>query len=73
MPDADPARGNHLLLTTAHERSMRTLAWTRTFRGSRVCCWQSGHDYQAFDDPNFRHVMSRALRWLARRELSLRP
>jgi type 1 glutamine amidotransferase len=67
MADADPQQGNHLVLTTAHEPSMRTLAWTRTFRDSRVFCYQSGHDDHAFDDTNFRRVMSNALHWLARR------
>ncbi|MBW3624823.1 MAG: ThuA domain-containing protein [Armatimonadetes bacterium] len=68
MADADPENGNHLLLTTSHPKSMRTLAWTREFRGSRVFCYQAGHDTQTFDDPNFRRVMDRGIRWLARRE-----
>ena len=68
MAEADPAGGNHLLLTTRHQPSMRTLAWTWTFRRSRVFWWESGHDYQAFADPNFRRIMGIALRWLARRE-----
>src|SRR5262249_12634231 len=68
MEEADPSRGNHLLLTTTHEPSMRTLAWTRTFRDSRVFCYQSGHDYQAFDDATFRRVVENAIHWLARRD-----
>jgi type 1 glutamine amidotransferase len=68
MEEADPIRGNHLLLTTPHETSMKTLAWTRAFRDSRVFCYQSGHDYHAFDDPNFRRVVSNALHWLAHRD-----
>jgi len=68
MEAAEPSRGNHLLLTTPHEQSMRTLAWTRTFRDSRVFCYQSGHDDQAFDNPHFRRVIGNALRWLASRE-----
>jgi uncharacterized protein len=69
MEEAEPGRGNHPLLTTPHEASMKTLAWTRTFRESRVFCWQSGHDHQAFDDPHFRQVMNNAIHWLARRDL----
>jgi type 1 glutamine amidotransferase len=68
MEEADPGRGNHPLLTTSHEPSIRTLAWTRVFRQSRVFCYQSGHDYHAFDDANFRRVVGNAIRWLARRE-----
>ena len=70
MADADPAQGNRILLTTSHPASMRTLAWTREFRGSRVFCCQSGHGHEAYDDPNFRAVIRNAIRWLARREVS---
>lgn len=65
MPDAAPDRGNHILLTTTHQPSTRTLAWTRTFGQSRVFCWQSGHDHRTFDHPAYRQVMANALRWLA--------
>lgn len=67
MAEADPARGNAPLLVTDHEASMRTLAWTRSFRDSRVFCWQSGHDYEAFDNPIFRQLMGNAIHWLAGR------
>jgi len=67
MASADPEKGNRILLTTDHEQSMKTLAWTRTFRKSRVFCCQSGHDYHTFDDPHFRRLMGSALRWLAGR------
>jgi type 1 glutamine amidotransferase len=68
MAEAEPTRGNHLLLATSHQPGMRTLAWTRTFRESRVFCWQSGHDFHAFDDANYRRVMGNAIGWLARRD-----
>lgn len=68
MAEAAPERGNHLLLSTSHETSMRALAWTRTFRESRVFCYQSGHDTHAFDDANYRRVLGNAIRWLARRD-----
>lgn len=59
-----PEDGNHLLLTTSDQKSMKGIAWTRTFRQSRVFCWQSGHDHEAFDDENFRQLLSNAIRWL---------
>ncbi len=65
MPDARPENGNNILLTTTHPKSARTLAWTRKFRNSRVFCYQSGHDTQTFDDPNFRRILHQAVRWLA--------
>jgi hypothetical protein len=68
MAEPAPESGNHPLLTTAHARSMKTLAWTRTFRGGRVFCWQAGHDHHAFGDPHFRRVLANAVRWLAGRD-----
>ena len=44
---ADAGGDNHILLTTDHPRSMRTLAWTRTFRHSRVFCLQPGDGERA--------------------------
>lgn len=70
MADADAADGNQILLTTDHPKSMRTLAWTRTHRGSRVFCFQCGHDTLTYDDPNFRRVLHNGIRWLARRASS---
>lgn len=60
-----PGDGNHILLTTTHEKSMREIAWTRTFRDSRVFCWQSGHGREAFEDEGFRRVLGNAVGWLA--------
>jgi type 1 glutamine amidotransferase len=59
--------GNHVLLTTGHPHSMKTLAWSRTFRQSRVFCYQSGHDASTFGDTNFRKVIHNAVRWLSQR------
>lgn len=64
MASPRPEDGNHLLLTTAHPQSMPGIAWTRTFRESRVFCFQSGHDAEAFDDANFRRVLLNAIQWL---------
>ena len=67
MADASTADGNHILLTTDHPLSMRTLAWARQYRNSRVFCWESGHDGQTFRNPGFIAIMTNALRWLAGR------
>jgi type 1 glutamine amidotransferase len=71
MPDAKPEDGNRILLTTSHPKSARTLAWARTFRGSRVLCYQAGHDTQTFDDPNFRRMMRNGILWLTGREAAI--
>jgi len=43
---------------------MHGIAWTRTFRESRVFCLQSGHDSEAFADANFRRILANAIQWL---------
>jgi hypothetical protein len=63
----DAGEGSHVLLTTDHEKSMRTLAWTRQYRNARVFCYESGHDTQTYADPNFRTVLARGIRWAAGR------
>ncbi len=67
LGDARPEDGNTILLTTDHPGSMRTLAWTRQHRNTRVMCWQSGHDGAAWTNPVFTAILSRGIQWLARR------
>ncbi len=55
------------LLTTDNEKSMRTLAWTRTVGKARVFCLELGHDASAFNDSNFRTVLGRGIEWVSRR------
>jgi len=68
MPDetytmADAGEGCRVILTTRHEPSMRTIGWTRTYRNSRVFCFQCGHDDGAYSNPSFREVLARGVRW----------
>jgi uncharacterized protein len=67
MRDAQPEHGNTVLLATDHERSTRTLAWTRQYRSARVLCFQSGHDRQSWEDERFRTVLGNGIRWSAGR------
>lgn len=64
---ADAGEGNEVLLTTQHPNSMRTIGWTRQYKKARVFCYQSGHDGQAFSNPQFRAVLARGVQWLAGR------
>lgn len=59
--------GNRILLTVDHPRSMKAVAWTRTFGQSRVFCLQSGHDAQTFANTAFRQALARGIRWAAGR------
>jgi hypothetical protein len=61
----DAGSGNEILLTVEHAKSMRTIAWTRTYGHSRVFCYQSGHDRAAWAHPNFRTVLRRGILWSA--------
>jgi hypothetical protein len=65
MADAGP--GNHILLTTDHPHSMRTLAWTRTYRNARVFCLESGHNHKAFENEYFQTILARGIAWSAGR------
>ena len=62
------ARDNHVLLTTDHETSDKTIGWVRPNYGkARVCFFQGGHDSKAYANPNFREIVVRAIRWSAGR------
>lgn len=61
----DPDESSQVLLTTDHPRCMHSLAWTRTYRNSRVFCYQSGHDHQTFEDAAFQNVLINGIRWVA--------
>lgn len=65
---AEPTSGdNEVLLTVDHPQSMHALAWTRSYKQSRVFCIQPGHDHQTWQNQNFQTVMTRGLLWCARR------
>jgi hypothetical protein len=63
MANAGP--GSEVLLTYDHPRSMKTIAWTRQYRQSRVFCYQAGHDQQAWGDTGFREFLRRGILWSA--------
>ena len=67
--DAD--EDSHILLTTDHPQSMKTIAWTRTFGKARVFCYQNGEDNQAYSNPGFRTVVGRGIQWLAGRQTTI--
>jgi type 1 glutamine amidotransferase len=57
----------HPLLTTNHPESSPTLAWTNLYGNSRVVTIQLGHDHFAYENPDYRRLVSQAIRWVARR------
>lgn len=64
MPDA--AGENHILITTDHPQSARTLAWTHLYKQSRVFCLQGGDGQDAWRDAHFRTLLAQGARWCAR-------
>ncbi|GAA2007971.1 ThuA domain-containing protein [Microbacterium ulmi] len=65
---AEPTPDNRVLLETTHPKSLRALAWTRSFRDSRVFCYQSGHDDSAWRSPSFQRILHGGIRWAAGRD-----
>jgi len=65
MADAGP--GSEVVLTTDHPKSLKTLAWTRSYKQARVFVFASGHGKETYADPNFRTALQRGIAWAARR------
>lgn len=63
--DTDP--NARVLLTTDHEDSDPELAWVKTYGRSRVFYLQLGHDEQAYENPAYRELVARGIRWAAGR------
>lgn len=59
----EPGPDCHVLLTTNHEPSMRSLAWTRRHGQARVFCLQLGHDAVAWQTGPFAQVLERGIKW----------
>jgi type 1 glutamine amidotransferase len=53
------------LLTTDHPESSAVLAWASVWGRSRVVSIQLGHDHGAYENPNYRRLVSQAIRWVA--------
>jgi hypothetical protein len=64
------APGVHVLLTTDHPKCAREIAWTRQYGKSRVCYLIFGHDNEAWQNPNYKELVARAIRWASERATS---
>lgn len=54
-----------VLLTTDHELSGHKLGWINTFGNSRIVFLINGHGETAYENPNFRSLLSNAIHWAA--------
>jgi type 1 glutamine amidotransferase len=63
----DVRDGIQPLLVTYHPDSTPVVAWAKTYRNSRIVTIQPGHGPQAFQNPEFRRLLSNAIRWTVHR------
>ena len=56
------------LMVTNHPASIPVVAWTRTYKNSRLVMIQPGHGPQIFANPNFRRLIANSVKWVDRRE-----
>jgi type 1 glutamine amidotransferase len=55
----------HVLLTTDHPTSEKTIAWTHRYKRSPIVYLQLGHGPSAYNNPKFRTLLARSIRWAA--------
>ena len=61
QPDVTP------LITTTLPKSGKPLAWCRTEGKSRIVYLQLGHGPSAYENPNYRLLVARSIKWAAKR------
>jgi type 1 glutamine amidotransferase len=59
--------GVHVLLTTDHPTSGKVIAWAHRYKNSPVVYIQLGHGPEAYNNPNYRTLVARSIRWVAGR------
>lgn len=64
---AEPSDDCVVLATTEHPKSVGAIAWVREYRNSRVFCYVSGHDNEAWRNPTFRTMVHRGIAWTSHR------
>ena len=62
---ADSGSGNNILIKTDHPNSMKSIAWTRTYKGAPIFNFVLGHGKSAYGDKNFQEVLRRGILWAA--------
>lgn len=59
----EPDEQSTVLLTANQPNSMKSIAWVRQYKQSRVFCLQSGHDDKAWKNKDFRKILRRGICW----------
>jgi len=52
------------LLSTSHPASGEIIGWTHLHGKSPVVYIQPGHNHVAFENPNYRHLVEQAIKWV---------
>jgi type 1 glutamine amidotransferase len=52
------------LLHCSHPESGELIAWAKQYGNSRIVYLQLGHDHHAYENPNFRQLLSQAIAWV---------
>jgi type 1 glutamine amidotransferase len=60
-------KDNRVLLTTRHPASDEPLVWVRPYDKARVCYIQLGHGREAYENENYRRLVTNAIQWSAGR------
>jgi len=59
--------GNQILLTSDTSGSQKEIGWAREYRNARVFFIQLGHGHDAYENANYRKLVSQAIAWTVRR------
>lgn len=52
------------LLGCSHPESGELIGWAQEYGNSKIVYLQLGHDHHAFENPNFRQLLSQAMAWV---------
>lgn len=63
----DVSPDNHILLTTDEPTSHKYIGWARTYKNARVVYIQLGHDRFAYENKNYRNLLSRSILWVCKK------
>ena len=61
----EPDGNSTLLLSTAHDPSIKSIAWCHAYQKSRVFCYQSGHDDTSYSNSSFQTILRNGILWAA--------
>lgn len=58
-----PVPGMEILVTSVDDVNMNAIAWTKSYRNSRVFCLQPGHGPSSYQNQSFRNLLHRGILW----------